>query len=80
MNEQRYGSEFARLRQQIRLEYEAAQQGLHGLSQGCAQHAFITKKMENMASCYTALIEIVGEQEAMALFVETLGQDGNKVN
>jgi hypothetical protein len=77
VNEQRYGSEFARLRQQIRLEYEAAQQGLHGLAQGSTQHAFITSKMENMATCYTALKELVGERDAMALFVETLGQDSN---
>jgi hypothetical protein len=44
-------SEVARLRQRIRMEYEAAVRGLCGLTQGTAQHAFITRRMEHMLIC-----------------------------
>jgi len=42
-------SEVACLRQQIRQEYESAVRGLNGLARGTAQHAFITKRIENLA-------------------------------
>ncbi|MEO8956534.1 MAG: hypothetical protein ABI396_19590 [Ktedonobacteraceae bacterium] len=67
-------SEVARLRQQITLEYEAATRGLHGLSQGSAQHAYITQRMENMASYHAHLQQLVGEDEAIKLLVATLEQ------
>ena len=38
-------SEVARLRRLIAAEYEAAQRGLTGLSQGTAKHAFIEARM-----------------------------------
>lgn len=74
MPRQESRSEVARLRQQIRLEYEAAQQGLTGLAEGNAQHAFITRKMENMEICYTMLKDLLGETQATRLFAETLEQ------
>ena len=43
-------SEVARLREQIRLEYEAATQGIEGLALGTAQHQFITARLENLGS------------------------------
>ena len=44
-------SEVARLRRLIAAEYEAAQRGLTGLSQGTAKHAFIEARM-NGAGTY----------------------------
>jgi hypothetical protein len=77
MEEPANKSDIARLRQQIAAEYEAAVRGLHGLSQGTAQHAFITQRMERMAACHETLKGLVGEQEASKLLAETLAQAGN---
>ena len=65
-------SEVARLRQQIALEYEAAQRGLTGLSQGTAQHAFITACMEQMGKLHEDLIVLVGREMAVQVLAETL--------
>jgi hypothetical protein len=72
MDAQGTGSEVARLREQLRLEYEAAQLGLSGLAQGTAQHAFITRKLENMMACHATLLSLVGEQEANQILKETI--------
>lgn len=74
MNGLELGSEVARLRQRIRLEYEAAQRGLSGTAQGVAQHTFITQRLENMADHHQALKQLVGEQEAIKILVEVLEQ------
>jgi hypothetical protein len=74
MHEPVYKSEVARLRQQITAEYEAAVRGLHGLAQGTAQHAFITQRMEQMATCHEALKGLVGEQEAIRIVAQALEQ------
>ncbi len=68
-NEQR--SEVARLLSQISAEYEAAQQGLTGLSYGVSQHEFITAKMENMGRIHSQLQSIVGDA-AIAMIADTL--------
>jgi hypothetical protein len=78
MEEPANKSDIARLRQQIAAEYEAAQRGLHSLSLGTTQHAFITKRMENMSACHDALKKLVGEQEAIKILAETLEQAGDK--
>lgn len=70
-------SEVARLRQRIRLEYEAAVRGLYGPAQGTAQHAFITKRMENIGTCHETLKGLVGEQEATRVLAEALEEAGN---
>jgi hypothetical protein len=67
-------SEVARLMRQITQEYEAAVRGLHGLAQGTAQHAFITQRMEQMATCHDALKGLVGEQEAIKMVAQALEQ------
>lgn len=72
MQKQDSSSEVARLRRQIRLEYEAAQRGLTGLAEGSAQHAFITRKMENMEMCYSMLKNLIGESQATQVLTETL--------
>jgi hypothetical protein len=71
------GSEVARLLRQITVEYEAAQQGLTGLSFGMSQHEFITAKMERMGQIHNELHSIVGDA-AIALIadeLDTIGSD-----
>ena len=66
-----HGSEVARLLSQISAEYEAAQQGLKGLSYGMSQHEFITAKMENMGQLHSQLQSIVGDA-AIAMIADRL--------
>jgi hypothetical protein len=72
VNELARNSEVAQLRERIQLEYEAAQQGLSGMAQGTARHAFITQRLENMALHHQVLQQLVGEYEAIKIFVEVL--------
>jgi hypothetical protein len=58
------GSEVARLRAQIDLEFEAMQRGLHGVAAGTAKHQFIMAKMERAGRLTDELAGYVGEQEA----------------
>jgi hypothetical protein len=74
VNRSRCSSEVARLRQRISLEYEAAQRGLYGTAQGTAQHAFITRRLENMADHHKKLKQLVGESEAIKILAEVLEQ------
>ncbi len=59
-------SEVARLLAQIDREYEAAQQGLSGLSQGTSQHQFINSLTERIGMLHSQLHNLVGD-EAIAL-------------
>ncbi len=72
MNGSEHGSEVALLRERIHLEYEAAQRGLSGLAQGTAQHAFITRHMENMIDLHRRLEQLVGEREAINILSDIL--------
>jgi len=74
VNRPESSSEVARLRERIQLEYEAAQRGLSGIAQGTAQHAFITRRLENMAEHHRELEQLVGEQEATSILKEVLEQ------
>jgi len=65
-------SEVARLKEQIRREYDAAQQALSGLAQGTAQHSFITARMENVHSAHEQLAVLVGPEEAIAILAQTV--------
>lgn len=67
-------SEVARLMEQIRLEYEAAQRGLTGLASGTARHDFINKKLENIEHCHEVLQMLVGKQEAVKMLAEVFEQ------
>jgi len=71
-------SEVARLREQIRLEYEAAQRGLYGTAQGTTRHAFITQRLDNIAACHITLKQLVGEHEAIKVLVEIFDQPGKE--
>jgi hypothetical protein len=63
-------SEVARLLRQIDLEYEAAKQGLVGLSQGSASHSLINACMDQVAVYHEQLTTQVGETEATRLIYE----------
>lgn len=66
-------SEVAQLLAQISAEYEAAQQGLSGLSLGTSRHDFITARMENMGRIHTQLHSIVGDA-AIAMIADQLNR------
>lgn len=68
---QENGSEVARLLEQIKVEYEAAQRGLKGFTYGTSQHEFITARMENMGQIHTQLQSLVGDV-AIAMIAEQL--------
>ena len=57
-------SEVARLREQIELQLQAMQQGLHGLASGTARHAFIQARMQRISKYQDDLTRYIGEQEA----------------
>ena len=63
-------SEIAQLKEQMRAEYEAGKQGLTGLAQGSAQHAFIQSKMEKMHRYQAQLIALVGMEKASEIMAE----------
>ena len=65
-------SEVARFRAEYELEYVSARYAMDGLSQGVAQHAFITAKMERMCNIHVSLAGLVGEGEAVRLVSETV--------
>ena len=66
-------SEVAQLLAQISAEYEAAQQGLSGLSMGTSRHDFITARMENMGRIHTQLHTLVGDA-ALAMIADQLNR------
>lgn len=66
-------SKVARILAQIAYEYEAAHNGLSGLSQGTARHNFITARTENMAKLHHELEELVGDA-AMGLVAMRLDE------
>ena len=45
-------SEIARLREQVRLEYDSAINGLYGISEGIARHAFISAKYDRIGGLH----------------------------
>jgi hypothetical protein len=65
-------SEVARLLMEIELSYQAAKNGLQGLAEGTAKHEFITAKMERIEQNRVSLIKIVGQEQAMGLFIQAL--------
>lgn len=65
-------SEVAQLLQQIDLEYGAAREALIGPTLGCAQHDFITARMERLTLCHEQLCNCVGVQEASRLLIERI--------
>jgi len=68
-------SDVARLMAQISSEYESGRNALFGQVLGTAQHAFITKRMENIGEFHEQLIGLVGD-DAIALIAQSLDQLG----
>ena len=73
-------SEVARLKEQIRREYDAAQQALSGLAVGTAQHSFITARMENVHRAHERLAALVGPEEAIAIIAQTVWKPEDRKN
>jgi hypothetical protein len=63
-------SEVARLRYRIEQEYQAANLAMNGFAAGVACHQFITAKMERMGECCQQLAKLVGDREAMNIYIE----------
>jgi hypothetical protein len=72
-----HGSDVARLRQRIALEYEAAMRGLTGLAI-TAPHEFITARMERIADCHQELQALVGEPAAIQVVAQALERAGGE--
>jgi hypothetical protein len=72
-------SEIARIREQIRLEYEATSRILHDFTP-TARHEFITKRQENIERCFVQLQAHMTTEEAMTILIQVeqqVYQSGN---
>ena len=67
---QAYGSEVARLLNQIRLEQESAVRGLHGFAE-TARHEIISRKLENIGRHQERLVQLIGDA-AIPLIIEQI--------
>ncbi len=73
-------SEVARLRAQIRAEYQAAQCGLSGLSSGGARHDFIAARTEAIGRYHEELVELVGSDQAISIIASTIWTPADQGN
>ena len=69
--ESSHQSEIAKIREQIQLEYEAAQRTFTDFTP-TAQHAYISKRQENISRYFAELKTLLPEQDAIALVVDAL--------
>ncbi|MBV9711309.1 MAG: hypothetical protein JO011_10415 [Ktedonobacteraceae bacterium] len=65
-------SEIVQIRAQIESEYEAAKQGLFGLSSGAARHDFISARAENIGKYHEQLVELIGPEQAISIIANTI--------
>ena len=65
-------SEVAQILTQIEAEYESGVLAVSGLASGIAKHEFITHRMERIGQLHNELRDLVGEQHAIGLLVNTL--------
>ena len=63
-------SEVARLRERVRLEYEAMMRGLSGVAEGAAMHEFISARMARVGGYHDKLVKEIGEDEATQIICE----------
>jgi hypothetical protein len=68
-------SHVAQLRQRIQQEYEAAQRALSAPAI-TAPHQFITRRMENIYEAHARLKQLVGQEEATRIMVNTINEVG----
>lgn len=64
-------SEVARLKECLRLEAEAAFQGLYGYAE-VAKHEIIHQKLERVGEVFEQLKERIGEDEAALFMLDTM--------
>lgn len=64
-------SEVTKLREEIRLNYEAAKRAIEDPAM-VARHDFITARMEHMQQAHKSLIGLVGENEAIRIVAQTI--------
>ncbi len=62
-------SDIARLREQIELEYQASRRVFTDFTP-TAQHAYITKRQENIEACYQDLKKYVSPEEAVGILIQ----------
>lgn len=67
-------SEVARLRERVRLEYEAMMRGLSGFAEGSAMHEFISARMARVGGYHDELAKEIGEDEATRIICELYNQ------
>lgn len=65
-----HSSEVARLREQVRLEYEAMMSGLHGFAEGSSMHAFISARMACVEGYHDKLAKEIGEEKATQIICD----------
>jgi hypothetical protein len=61
------------IREQIRINYEAAVQGMTGVAQ-CARHTFINNRMHRIDMLHSRLTQYVSEDEATRIVAEVSDQ------
>jgi hypothetical protein len=66
-------SEVARLKECLRLETEAAFQGLYGYAE-VARHEIIQQRLERVGEVFEQLKEHIGEEEAAMFMLDTMEQ------
>ncbi|MEO7018847.1 MAG: hypothetical protein ABI234_01690 [Ktedonobacteraceae bacterium] len=69
-----HSSEVARLREQVRLEYEAMMQGLSGFAEGSAMHDFISARMARVGTYHDELVTEIGEDKATKIICDLYNQ------
>lgn len=65
-------SEVARLREQIELECRAIQHLMQ--ASAVASHRVISRKYQNLDRCHLQLKELVSEEEALSIMIDTYNQ------
>jgi hypothetical protein len=67
-------SEVARLREQVRLEYEAMMRGLYSFAEGSAKHEFISARMNRVGTYHEKLAKEIGKDKATKMIGELYQQ------
>jgi hypothetical protein len=62
-------SEVARIREQIECEYQASRRVFTNFTP-YAQHAYVTKRQENIEACYQNLKKLVSPEEAIVILIQ----------
>ena len=66
-------SEVARLKERLRLETEAAFEGLYGYAE-VTKHLIIHQKLQRVGETFEELKQLIDEEEAATFMLETMNQ------